>query len=337
MLNVGVIGYGYWGPNLVRNFHLSSDTCMTMIADFDEMRLEMARKTYPSIRTTTDPYDLMRSPHVDAVAIAVPVRFHYEMAKAALELGKHVWVEKPMAVTSKECEELVNLADKMGLTLIVDHTFLYTGAVRKMKAVIDSGELGDTWYFDSVRINLGLFQHDVNVLWDLAPHDLSIMQYLLNRKPRSLAAVGANHTGNGIEDVAYLNLDFGGNLIANIHVNWLAPVKIRHTIVGGSKKMMIYNDLESVEKIRVFDTGINIAHNDVEGRRRTLIQYRTGDMLAPMIPNSEALSAEVSHFAECIKEKKRPLSDGVAGWGVVQILEASESSVKAGGRRIVLG
>lgn len=338
MLNVGVIGYGYWGPNLVRNFNLCGETRMTMIADFSESRLAAVRKTYPAVKTTTDPYELMRSPEVDAVVIAVPVRHHYEMAKAALELGKHVWVEKPMASSSQQCEELVNLADKMGLTLIVDHTFLYTGAVRKMKAVIDSGELGDMWYFDSVRINLGLFQHDVNVLWDLAPHDLSIMQFLLlNRKPRSLSAVGANHTGNGIEDVAYLNLDFGGNLIANIHVNWLAPVKIRHTILGGSKKMLVYNDLESVEKIRIFDTGINIGHDDIEGRRRTLIQYRTGDMLAPMIPNSEALSVEVSHFAECIAEKKRPISDGVAGWGVVQILEASESSVRAGGRRIVFG
>jgi predicted dehydrogenase len=337
VLNVGVIGYGYWGPNLVRNFNQNPATRIAMVADRDEQRLAAAKKTYPAIETTTDPYALMRSPKVDAVAIAVPVRYHYEMARAALELGKHVWLEKPMALTSKECEDLVNAGERTGLTLLVDHTFLYTGAVHKMKQVIDAGELGDLWYVDSVRINLGLFQHDVNVVWDLAPHDFSILQFLLNRMPLSLSSVGANHTGNGIEDVAYVNLDYGDNLMANVHVNWLSPVKIRHTIVGGSRKMLVYNDLEPVEKIRIYDTGINVAQNDVLGRHRALIQYRTGDMLAPMIPNTEALSTEVTHFAECVREKKRPVSDGMAGWNVVRLLEACGQSLRSGGHRVTLG
>ena len=336
VLNIGVIGYGYWGPNLVRNFNQNNNTRMAVIADADASRLTAAKKTYPGVRTTTDPYELIRSPEVSAVAIAVPVRFHYDLAKAALEEGKHVWIEKPMAQSAVQCEDLIKLAEKAERVLLVDHTFLYTGAVRKMKSVIDAGELGDIWYFDSVRINLGLFQHDVNVVWDLAPHDLSIMHYLLDRTPTSLTAVGAVHTDKGIEDMAYLNLDFGNNLIANIHVNWLAPVKIRHTIVGGSKRMLVYNDLEPVEKIRIYDTGISVAHDDLEDRRRTLIQYRTGDMLAPLVPNTEALATEVAHFAECIMEKKRPVTDGIAGWQVVRMLEACERSLKSGGGRVTL-
>jgi len=336
VLNVGVIGFGYWGPNLARNFNQSNDTHLAMIADFSASRLALAKRIYAGVRTVVDPYELIRARDVDAVAVAVPVRFHYELAKAALEAGKHVWLEKPMADSAARCEELIELAERANRVLLVDHTFLYTGAVRKMKSVIDAGELGDIWYFDSVRINLGLFQHDVNVVWDLAPHDLSIMHFLLNRTPKSLTAVGAAHTGNGIEDMAYLNLDFGDNLVANIHVNWLAPVKIRHTIVGGSRKMLVYNDLEAVEKIRIYDTGINIGHDDLEDRRRTLIQYRTGDMLAPLVPNTEALATEAAHFAECVAENKRPISDGKAGWNVVRILEACEQSLKAGGQRVTL-
>lgn len=336
MIEVGVIGYGYWGPNLVRNFYQNDDMRVALLADANPDRLVKAQKTYPGLPVTTEAQDILQSPNIDAVAIAVPVRFHYDLAKRALEAGKHVWIEKPMAGSARECEKLIELADRMERVLMVDHTFLYTGAVRKMKSVIDAGELGNLWYFDSVRINLGLFQHDVNVLWDLAPHDLSIMHYLLNRTPRSLRASGVSHTGNGIEDIAYLNLDFGDNLMANIHVNWLAPVKIRHTIVSGSKKMMVYNDMETAEKIKTYDTGINVAHGDTEGRRQTLIQYRTGDMLAPIVPNAEALATAISHFADCIRHGRQSITNGQAGWMVVRILEAAEQSLKSAGKRITL-
>jgi len=280
---------------------------------------------------------VLDDPGVQAVAIATPVGTHAELALAALEAGKHVLVEKPMASNVADAEEMVRRAEKYGLTLMVDHTFIYSAPVRKVKEILDSGDLGQLYYVDSVRINLGLFQHDVNVVWDLAPHDLSIMDYLVGRLPRSLSAFGTCHANKHreIEDVAYLNLDFGEGLLASFHVNWLSPVKIRHFILGGSRKSLVYNDLDPVEKIKVYDRGITVSQ-DPEARRGVMIGYRTGDVWSPHVDGAEPLQTMVRHFAECIREGKTPLTNGEAGLRVVRILEAAQRSIKAQGGRITL-
>jgi len=334
-MKVAVIGAGYWGPNLIRNF-LQIDGIDGVIAcDRDEARLAKMRKQFYGIETANDYAEVINRSDVHIIVIATPVSSHHEIAKAALLAGKHCFIEKPMTASSAEAEELIVLAEEKKLKLFVDHTFIYTGAVRKMKEIITSGRLGDIYYFDSVRINLGLFQHDVNVIWDLAPHDLSIMDFLLDQQAVSVSATGACHVGNGLEDIAYLTLMFENNLIAHFHVNWLAPMKIRKTLIGGTKSMIVFDDTEASEKVKIYDKGIDVTTR--EGVYDTLVQYRTGDMLSPKLDPTEALAAGTRHFVDCILNDKQPITDGRAGLNVVRILEASEESIKNGGKLIELG
>ena len=337
MINVAVVGAGYWGPNLIRNFADCADIRLAAVCDKDETRLQKVCATYPAVEQVHDFDVLLGRPDIDAVAIATPVHTHAPMGLAALAAGKHVLIEKPLADSVRGAQELVNLARQNHLILMVDHTFIYGAPVRRMNTLLDSGEIGDLYYIDSVRINLGLFQHDVNVVWDLAPHDLSIMDYLIGRLPKSLSAFGTCHTDKHreIEDVAHLNLDFGEGLMASFHVNWLSPVKIRHFIVGGSQKSIVYNDLEPAEKLKVYDRGITVLQ-DEDIRRGVLVSYRTGDVWSPHLEQSEPLQSVVRHFAECIRENKTPLTDGEAGLRVVRILDAAQRSIKAQGGRITL-
>jgi len=334
-LQVAIVGCGYWGPNLIRNFSSAPTTEVAMICDRDPQRLERVSGLCPQAERVEDFREALADPNIDAVAIATPVGTHALLASAALEAGKHVLIEKPLAASTREAEHLVALAAKLGLTLMVDHTFIYSPAIRKIKELVQSGELGEIYYVDSVRINLGLFQEDVNVIWDLAPHDLSIVDYILDREPRSLTAMGTCHAGRDIEDVAYLNLDYGDNLIASFHVNWLSPVKVRNMIVAGSKKSLVYNDLNFAEPIKVYDRGISVAET-AEARHGVLISYRTGDIWSPHLEQQEPLQNVVRHFAHCIATKTTPLTDGVAGLRVVRILEAAQRSIKAQGGRLIM-
>lgn len=338
MIKIGMIGVGYWGPNLIRNFSDLDDAQVTACADLSQDRLNKIAKRYPSVKCTTDYEDLLRDPNVDAVVIATPVSTHYPIARAALEAGKHVMIEKPLADSAEHSLDLVERAAHARRVLMVDHTFIYTSAVRKMRELIDSGELGDILYFDSIRINLGLFQKDINVIWDLAPHDLSIMDYLLRMEPLALSAVGASHAGNDIANIAYMTLRFPNNVIAHFHVNWLAPVKIRQTLLGCSKKMVVYDDVEPTDKIRVYDKGIVVNGNNgnTEKRYQALVGYRTGDVLIPKIDTTEALQRVAQEFVSSIKEGRAPLTDGTAGYRVVRLLEAAQQSLNANGREVLL-
>jgi predicted dehydrogenase len=335
MIGIGVIGYGYWGPNLVRNFAEEPGAQMKMVSDLQPERLSRARTRYPGITTTTDHRELIANPDVDAVVIATPVSTHFELAMQALQAGKHVLVEKPLTSTAEQCMRLIEEAVKRQRLLMVDHTFVYTSAVRKIKELVDDGRLGQLYYYDSVRINLGLFQHDVNVLWDLAVHDLSIMNYVLGTQPIAVAATGMAHVPGKLEDVAYLTCFFDHNLIAHFHVNWLAPVKMRRTLIGGDRQMIVYDDLEPSEKIKVYDKGITL-NTIPEGVYQMLVGYRTGDMWAPQLSATEALRVEALHFLECIGSGQRPLTDGQAGLNVVKILEAATESLAQRGRPISL-
>ena len=335
MINVGVIGYGYWGPNLVRNFSESADTNVVAVSDFKSDRLELVQRRYPRIQTTTDHRDLWKNPDIEAIVVATPVSSHFELAMGALKAGKHVLVEKPMTASYEEAQRLVEEADKRDLMIMVDHTFVYTGAVRKMAELVHTDQLGDIYYYDSVRVNLGLFQHDVNVIWDLAVHDLSIIEHVLPGQPRAVSATGISHVDGQPENIAYLTLFFDNNLIAHVHVNWLAPVKVRSTLIGGSKRMIVYDDLEPSEKVKVYDKGITIT-NDAQLRYEMLIGYRTGDMWAPHLDMTEALRAEVSHFVQCLESSQKPMTDGQAGLRVVQILEAATESMQNRGRPVNL-
>lgn len=334
MLKMGVIGYGYWGPNLVRNFSDCGKAVVTAVSDTRPERLELVARRYPGVQTTTDVRELVANPDVDAVAIATPVSSHYELALQALQAGKHVLVEKPFTATVAEGERLIEEAEKRNLTLMVDHTFLYTPAVRKIKELVDQGELGPLFYYDSVRVNLGLFQHDVNVIWDLAVHDLSIMDFVLESPARAVSATGMAHVDGQPEDVAYLTCYFPNKLIAHFHVNWLAPVKVRRTLIGGGKKMIVYDDLEPSEKVKVYDKGITV--NEPEGAYQLMVGYRSGDMWAPRLDTTEALRTEALHFIECVETGKRPLTDGQAGLRVVRILEAATESLKNLGKPVEL-
>ncbi|MEO7540279.1 MAG: Gfo/Idh/MocA family oxidoreductase [Pyrinomonadaceae bacterium] len=333
-MKVAVIGAGYWGPNLIRNFLMLDEVESVVACDLDEGRLARMRKLFHGIETATEHNEVIDRSDIDIVVIATPVSSHHEIAKKAMLEGKHCFIEKPMTASVAEAEELIALADSKGLKLFVDHTFIYTGAVRKMKEIITSGRLGDLYYFDSVRINLGLFQHDVNVIWDLAPHDLSIMDYLLEKKALAVSATGTCHVGNGLEDIAYITLEFENNLIAHFHVNWLAPMKIRRTLIGGTKSMIVYDDTEASEKVKVYDKGIDVTTR--EGVYDTLVQYRTGDMLSPKLDQEEALAVGTRHFIDCILNDTQPITDGQSGLNVVRILEASEISIKNRGQLIEL-
>ena len=333
-VGVAIVGCGYWGPNLIRNFMASGVANVVALCDRDPARLAKCSAGAPAARLEQEFDHILQSPDIDAVAIATPAATHISLARAALQAGKHVLIEKPMTLNVRDAEELVALAAKLKRTLMVDHTYVYSPAIKKIKSFIDSGELGDIYYVDSVRINLGLFQNDINVLWDLAPHDLSIVDHLLGNLPKSVSAMGTSHTGADLEDVGYLNLDFGNNLLASFHLNWLSPVKIRHLIIGGSKKGLVYNDLNPWEPIKVYDRGITV--NETEARRGVLINYRTGDIWSPQVEAGEPLQNLVRHFVDCIRTGAKPITDGEAGLRVVRILEAAQRSIKAQGGRITL-
>jgi predicted dehydrogenase len=333
MLKIGVIGYGYWGPNIVRNFHRGSESRVEMVCDRSSRMLERVSRAHPDIKTTNDCMDVLKSPDIDAVAVVTPVWTHYELAKQALANGKHLFIEKPFTCNVSQADELIDLAEAKGLLIMVDHTFLFTGAVRKIRQFVDDGTLGKLYYYDSTRVNLGLFQHDINVLWDLAPHDLSIMDYLIDSKAEAISATGQKHL-NGHEDVAYVTVYFPNKVIAHINVNWLSPVKVRTTLIGGENKMLVWNDLEADEKIRLYDKGVEIQNSS--NVYDLLVSYRSGDMWAPQVERIEALEAEAAHFVDCICNDKQPANDGHAGRRVVQMLQAASQSVQNRGEAVAL-
>ncbi|MBY0359396.1 MAG: Gfo/Idh/MocA family oxidoreductase [Candidatus Obscuribacterales bacterium] len=338
-VKLGIVGYGYWGPNLTRNFHSDERVEIKYICDRDPERLKQYRSQYQNVVFTTNYEDLLNDSSLQAIVIATPVETHFELAKQALSMGKHVLVEKPMCRSSKECTELIELARKKGLILMVDHTFLYHGPVRLMKQLLEKEELGDLLYFNSMRANLGLFQADVNVMWDLGAHDIAIMDYLLGRTPLSVHAIGASHTENAVEDIVYLTLSFADDLIAHVHVSWLSPVKIRQIFIGGSRRMIVFDDSSQSDKVRVYDKGIDTmkAPETDRERYRALIQYRHGEMRAPVYDLTEALRIETRHFIDCVLSGNKPISDGEAGRRVVQLLELADVSLKSGqSQKVVL-
>jgi len=333
VIRIGVIGYGYWGPNIVRNLHGLEKARVVAVCDKDAGALRRVKQAYPSLEVTSESSELLKSSQIDAVAVVTPVRTHFELAKAALENEKHVFVEKPFTCTGEQAEELIELADKKNLKIMVDHTFLFTGAVQKIRQLVEGGVLGNLYYYDSMRVNLGLFQHDVSVLWDLAPHDLSIMDYLIQKKPEAIIATGERHL-NGHVDVAFITVYFPGNTIAHINVNWLSPVKVRTTLIGGEKKMLVWNDLEADEKIKVYDKGVQMTNE--QGVYELLVSYRSGDMWAPKVEQSEALRTELGYFVDCILNNKTPFNDGQAGLKVVRMLQAADQSLKHRGKMVSL-
>jgi len=334
MVNVGVIGYGYWGPNLVRNFNSLDGSRVKLVCDIDESALKRVKRAYPGIQVTQDVNELISSKNIDAVIIATPVITHYELAKKALGEGKHVFVEKPFTYKAEQAEELIEIGEKKRLKIMVDHTFLFTGAVRKIKQLIEEGVLGNLLYFDSIRVNLGLFQHDVNVVWDLAPHDLSIMDYLIKDQPIAVVATGEAHYNHGLEDVAYITIYFSRNMIAHLNVNWLSPVKIRTVLIGGDKKMLVWDDIAPDDKIKIYDKGVEIETK--EGVYDLLVSYRSGDMWAPRIDQAEALKLEAEHYFDCLENGKKPINDGMSGLRVVKMLEAANKSLKKKGELVYL-
>ena len=332
-LRIGVIGYGYWGPNIVRNLHALESCDLSMISDRSAAALKRAQRTYPGVALTTDCNDILQSPDIDAVAVITPVWTHFDLAKAALENGKHVFVEKPFTSTPQQAEELIELAERKNLKIMVDHTFLFSGAVRKIRDIVDAGTLGKLYYFDSTRVNLGLFQHDVSVVWDLAPHDLSIMDHIIRERPEAVVCTGGSHL-NGHADMAFITVYFPGNIIAHVNVNWLSPVKVRTTLIGGTEKMLVWNDLEADEKIKIYDKGVQMSSG--EGVYDLLVSYRSGDVWAPKCDQTEALKHELAYFIDCIATNRTPINDGPAGLRIVKLLDAADQSLRDRGRMIAL-
>jgi predicted dehydrogenase len=332
-MKIGIIGLGYWGPNIVRNFLSNHNVASVVCCDLSAKRLEMIKQRFPAVETVTDYKAILKNPSVVAVAIVTPVSSHFRLAKEALEAGKHVLVEKPMTDSVKDAQVLIDLAAQKKLSLMVDHTFIYTAAVRRIKEIVSSGELGDLFYFDSVRVNLGLFQHEVSVMWDLAPHDISVMDYIVAQKPLSVSAVGTSHF-NSIEDMAYVTVIFERNLIAHFHVNWLSPVKVRKILIGGSKKMIVYDDMEPSEKVKVYNKGVDVQSEEMV--HRALVQYRMGDMYAPQLDETEALTLLCEDFISSIISDRSPKADGVAGFNVVRILDAAQRSIRNGGTMVAI-
>jgi predicted dehydrogenase len=332
-MKFGVIGYGYWGPNIVRNLMNMEGVEMLAIADTNAAARKRAHKAYPSVTTTSNASDLINSTEIDAVAVVTPVWTHYDLTKQALEQGKHVFVEKPFTSNSAQGEELIELAQQKNLTIMVDHTFLFTPSVVKISELIKEGTLGKLYYYDSTRVNLGLFQHDINVLWDLAPHDLSIMNHLIEATPEAIVATGQGHL-NGHEDIAFMTIYFSDKVIAHINVNWLSPVKIRTTLISGEKRMLVWNDLEPDEKVRVYDKGVKITNR--EGVYDLLVNYRSGDMWAPHLDQAEALHQELSYFVDCVSSGRQPFNDGSSGLRVVKMLEAASESLSRRGSLVYL-
>jgi len=333
MVKFGVVGYGYWGPNVVRNLNRLDQADVVAVCDKSAAARKKVAKAYPGVRLTDDSAELMSSPGIDAIAVVTPVWTHYELAKAALQHGKHIFVEKPFTSNAAQAQELIDLAARKNLKIMVDHTFLFTGAVTKIKQLLQDGALGKLYYYDSTRVNLGLFQHDVNVVWDLAPHDLSIIDHLIQYTPEAISATGQTHL-NGHEDVAFITLYFPDKVIAHINVNWLSPVKVRTTLIGGEKKMLVWNDLEADEKIKIYDKGVDVTSR--EGLYSLLVNYRSGDMWAPQIEQVEALTRELAYFVDCIAKDETPLNDGAAGLRVVRMLEAANQSIRKRGELVYL-
>jgi len=333
MIRIGVIGYGYWGPNIVRNLRSLEGCQVAAVCDQSPAAFKRIKQAHPDLTVTTQSSELLKSKDIDAIAVVTPVCTHFELAKAALENGKHVFVEKPFTATAHQAEELIELADRKNLKIMVDHTFLFTGAVRKIRELIDDGVLGDLYYYDSTRVNLGLFQHDVSVVWDLAPHDLSIMSFLIPEEPEAVVATGQSHL-NGLVDVAFLTVYFPGKTIAHINVNWLSPVKVRTTLLGGEKKMLVWNDLDADEKLKIYDKGVQMGNGP--GLYELMVSYRSGDMWAPRVEQTEALKVELSHFMDCVQKGHTPVNDGVAGLRVVKLLEAADRSLKERGRAVLV-
>jgi predicted dehydrogenase len=333
-VKVGLIGLGYWGPNLIRNFMSAGQCKLTAIADLQNEKLEKYKKLYPGILAYNNPTDLIKDKNIDAIVIATPVFSHYQLAKAALENDKHVLIEKPMASSVKEAEELIALASKKNKTLMVDHTFLYTGAVKKIKSLIDDNTIGKIKYIDSTRINLGLFQPDINVLWDLAPHDISILNYIYPEQPIAVHAVGICHTGNDIENIAYLTLKYQNDMIAHFNCSWTSPVKIRKFLIGGDKKMIVYDDMEPTEKVKLYDTTYD--YKNEEDQRKILVDYRTGDIFVPKLSTTEALVGVVNDFIHSIINQTQPVSNAALGLNVVKVLETAQQSIKQKGKEILI-
>src|SRR5256886_8858540 len=333
MIHIGVIGYGYWGPNIVRNLRGLEGCEVGGVCDLSPAALKRVAQAQPGVRVTTDPSELLTSTEIDAIAVVTPVSTHFDLAKAALENGKHVFIEKPFTSTTRQAEELIELAERKKLTIMVDHTFLFTGAVRKIRQLIEEGVLVDLYYYDSTRVNLGLFQHDISVIWDLAPHDLAIMDFLIQEKPEAVIATGEAHL-NGVVDIAFLTIYFPGNTIAHLNVNWLSPVKVRTTLIGGEKKMLVWNDLEADEKIKIYDRGVQITNR--QGLYDLLVNYRSGDMWAPQLEQVEALRQELAYFVDCISNDQTPMNDGNAGLRVVKMLEAANESLRHRGALVYL-
>jgi predicted dehydrogenase len=333
MVKFGVVGYGYWGPNVVRNLDHLEEAEVVAVCDKSAAARKKVARAYPDVRVTDNAAELMSSPEIDAIAVVTPVWTHYELAKAALQNGKHVFVEKPFTSSADQAQELIDLAARKNLKIMVDHTFLFTGAVTKIKQLLQEGALGKLYYYDSTRVNLGLFQHDVNVVWDLAPHDLSIIDYLIQRTPEAISATGQTHL-NSHEDIAFITLYFPDKIIAHINVNWLSPVKVRTTLIGGEKKMLVWNDLEADEKIKIYDKGVKVTSR--EGLYDLLVHYRSGDMWAPQIEQIEALTRELAYFVACITKDEAPINNGEAGLRVVKMLEAANQSIGKRGELVYL-
>jgi len=331
-IKVAVIGFGYWGPNIVRNFNSQLNCDVEYVVDSSDERLAIVNKDYPSTKTTRNLDDVIFNSNIDAVVIATPVYTHYDIAKKALCSGKHVLIEKPMTSSVKEADELIDLSIKLNKVLMVDHTFLYTGAVQKISSIIKNDFIGKVQYIDSTRINLGLFQPDVNVLWDLAPHDISIVNHIVDDKPYSVQSVGVSHTNNDIENIGYLTLNYSSNMISHFHCSWTSPVKIRKFLIGGERKMISWDDMEPTEKIKVYDT--SYSHSSDEEKREILVDYRVGDIFVPKVPNKEALSELAKDFLSSISDGTDPISNYISGINVIKVLEASQMSIKNGGKEV---
>ncbi|HOX21879.1 MAG TPA: Gfo/Idh/MocA family oxidoreductase [Elusimicrobiales bacterium] len=334
MVNVGVIGYGYWGPNLVRNFSRVPGATLSKIADLYPKRRDLAQKLYPQVRMVAEAGEVINDPLIDCVVLATPILTHYQLAKKALLAGKHVLVEKSLTASYKEAQELQELAQKKKLVLMVDHTFLYSSAVHRIKKMVDSGELGRIQYLDSTRINLGKIKNDISVIWDLMAHDAAITAYLVGEKPISVNATGISHTRYQADNIAYLTLKYRSGLIAHFTSSWISPVKVRTMLIGGDKKMIVYDDVEPTEKIKVYDSGYVI--HDSEEKDKVMVQYRTGDIYVPSIDPTEALFTMAQDFVGSIVKGKQPVSCGKMGVEVVRVLEAAIKSARSGGKEIPL-
>ena len=333
-VKVAVIGYGYWGPNIVRNFHSLSNCDVRYVVDPRPDRLAMVTKHYPNIRTLNSVRDAVHDPEIDAIIVATPVSSHFDIAKMALENDKHVLIEKPMASSVNEAEKLIELSLRKKRILMVDHTFLYTGSVQRIKSLINDDALGEIKYIDSTRINLGLFQSDANVLWDLAPHDISIVNYLCHETPYSVQAVGVSHTNNDIENIGYLTLNYESGMIVHFHCSWTSPIKLRRFLIGGERKMIVWDDMEPSEKVKVYDSGYSFSSD--EQKKKILVDYRVGDIFVPKIENKEALSALAEDFLGSILNATSPISNAISGINVVKVLEAAQISIKANGKEVAV-